>query len=908
MFNAEEQRILEAFNRLDLKQEQYGQAFINFIHNALVRDDSNRTALFSITANIKRFWSERIKKGASPEEVKTCSDLYWQMLLVEARHHFLDSYLLYLEKNRKPKDKFYQPKRQCFIKIGLIQALQDLIDDKLDLLSISMPPGTGKCGSMDSKVLTPSGFVKMRDVYVGMDVIAGNGAYAKILGVYPQGKKPLYDVYIDDGSVTRCSADHLWRVQTRDDRNRGNKYRTIELGEIMKNVRIESGKRLNYSVDYVPMIDFPEKEFSIHPYVLGCLLGDGGLTMNTIVLTTPDSEILDKVNSLLPVGHKFKHFRRYDYRLSSPHIYHQKNAVCAELIRLGIKGKHSHEKYIPKDYLYASYEQRLWLLRGLLDTDGHAYGTGIEYSTSSPMLAEDVRELVHSLGGYCSVKKKTGCGYKNADGEKVPCRDSFRLTIQFSSEHENPFYVQRKRDAYHPKRKVIKRFIKDVVYAGDEECQCIYISDPCHLYITDDYIITHNTTVLKFFHSAVAGWYPEGFSLFWTHSDDIARMYYDGVYDIVSNDLEYTWHEIFPDLEITKTNAKMEQFNIGPYKPFPSVQCTSTGAKNAGKVRANQYLIVDDMVSGIEEALNKNALDKLWTAYSVNALQRKVPRADEKPCKEIHCATRWSVNDVIGRLQRNFEDDPRARFIAIPDVNPRTGKSNFAYDIGGFNEKFFRKQALLMDDISYRCLYKQDPVEREGLLYTEDDIRFFQNTPEREPDAVIAVCDTKSTGIDYMVMPVFEQYGNDYYVVDCICDDSANFNRQYRRLAEMIVEHGVQQCEFEANAGGSRVAFEVNKIVESMGKFCNITSKTTLTNKETRIIVNSDFIKQHVLFRDKEQYTRKSDYGQFMHFLLGYSVAGKNVHDDVPDCLSNFSLFVQKMNRVRPATIMESFI
>lgn len=471
--------------------------------------------------------------------------------------------------------------------------------------------------------------------------------------------------------------------------------------------------------------------------------------------------------------------------------------------------------------------------------------------------------------------------------------DSYLLYLEKSRDPKVKFY-QPKRQCF-IKIGLIQAF-QDLI---DDKMDLLTISLPPG---------TGKTTVLKFFHSAVAGWYPEGYSLFYTHSDDIARMYYDGIYDIISNTVEYTWHEIFPDLDITKTNAKMEQLNVGKYKPFPSVQCTSVGAKNAGKVRANQYLIVDDMIGSIDEALNKNILDKLWMSYSVDALQRKTTRPDGTPCKEVHCATRWSVNDIIGRLQRVYEDDARARFIAVPDVDPKTDKSNFQYDASPLTRNFFRKQELLMDEVSYRCLYKQDPVEREGFLYTEDDVRFFESLPEKEPDAILAVCDTKSTGKDYMVLAVFRQYGLDFYMVDCICDDSTNFARQYQRLADKLMEHNVQQCEFEANAGGSRVAYEVSKIIEGEGKYCNITSKTTLTNKETRIIVNSDFIKQHVLFRDKEQYTRKSDYGKFMHFLFGYSAAGRNDHDDVPDCLSNFALFVQKLQRIRPATIMESFI
>lgn len=148
-------------------------------------------------------------------------------------------------------------------------------------------------------------------------------------------------------------------------------------------------------------------------------------------------------------------------------------------------------------------------------------------------------------------------------------------------------------------------------------------------------------------------------------------MYYDGVYDICTNSDEYTWNEIFPNLSVTSTNAKMEQFNIGKYKPFPSVQCTSVGSKNAGKVRASKFLFVDDMIGGIEEAMNPIILDKLWDKYAVDARQRKTQDTDGKNCKEIHIATRWSVNDVIGRIQNMYEGNPRVKVIAVADIDPK---------------------------------------------------------------------------------------------------------------------------------------------------------------------------------------------------------------------------------------------
>ena len=406
------------------------------------------------------------------------------------------------------------------------------------------------------------------------------------------------------------------------------------------------------------------------------------------------------------------------------------------------------------------------------------------------------------------------------------------------------------------------------------------------------------TTVEKMFHALVAGWFPRDFSLFYSHSGDITRMYYDGVYDIVTNTEEYTWNEIFPDLSVTSTNAKMEQFNVGKYKSFPSVQCTSVGSKNAGKVRASKFLLVDDMIGGIEEAMNPIILDKLWDKYAVDARQRKIQDTDGKNCKEIHIATRWSVHDVIGRIQNMYEGNPRVKVIAVPDVDPVTGESNFEYEFSGFTKEFFEDQQLLMDDISYRCLYKQEPIEREGLLFPEDKIRRYLNLPHGEPEIVTGQCDTKGKGTDYFVLPVLQKYGEDYYCVDCVCDNTADYEMQYENAANVLTNNKVQECEFERNAGGDRVAMEVNKRVENKGWICNITDTPTETNKEARIFQCSNWILQHVIFKDPSLYKPNEPYGVMMSLIKRYSVSGKKQLDDVPDVFSNFALRVTNGNNV----------
>lgn len=457
--------------------------------------------------------------------------------------------------------------------------------------------------------------------------------------------------------------------------------------------------------------------------------------------------------------------------------------------------------------------------------------------------------------------------------------DSFFRYIEHKREPKERFYMPRR-----------KQFLK------------IGLVDALQGMIDDKYDIlcislipgAGKTTIEKFFNAAIIGWYPKDFNLFYSHSGDITRMYYDGMYDIVTNADEYAWNEIFPNLSVTNTNAKMEQFNVGKYKPFPSVQCTSVGSKNAGKVRASKFLLVDDMIGGIEEAMNPMILDKLWNKYAVDARQRKIQDTTGHNCKEIHIATRWSVHDVIGRIQNMYEGNSRVKVISVPDIDPVTGESNFDYEFSGFDVAFFEDQQLLMDDISYRCLYKQEPIEREGLVFPDDKIRRYLNLPHGEPDIITAQCDTKGKGTDYFVLPILQKYGDDYYCVDCVCDNTADYEMQYENAANAIVNNGVQECEFERNAGGDRVAMEVNKRVETKGWICNITDTPTETNKEARIFQCSNWILQHIIFKDQSLYTPKEPYGVMMSLLKRYSVSGKKQLDDVPDVFSNFAVRITK--------------
>ena len=468
--------------------------------------------------------------------------------------------------------------------------------------------------------------------------------------------------------------------------------------------------------------------------------------------------------------------------------------------------------------------------------------------------------------------------------------DLYNKALLFLAQEHKDFdsyllYVEKNRDPedryYQPRRNKIYWLVQKMQRLIDDELDILSISMPPG---------TGKTTLGEFFISFVMGHYPNTPNLMSSHSGFMTRMFYDAVLNIITSN-EYCWSDVFPDIVFEGNNAKEETINLGRWQPFKTLTCRPIRGSLTGVTRCEGFLYVDDLVSGIEEALSIDRLDKLYGEYTTDLKSRK-----KKKAKEIHIATRWSVHDVIGRLERMFEGNPRAEFIAVPDIDPQTGKSNFDYDYDvGFDEKYFHDMEMSMDDVSYRCLYKSDPIEREGILYHPTELqRYIGGLPDREPDSILAICDTKDTGTDYNFLGVFYQYGDRYYLEDLVFKniDPGTLDELN---SDMLVKHHVQQAQFESNKEGSRTANEVERLVKAKGGRCHITKKYTTQNKETKIIVNSSWVKEHVIFKDITEYEPKSDYGVMMSFLCSYTQLGKNKHDDAPDTLAMFAQFVDAL-------------
>ena len=449
--------------------------------------------------------------------------------------------------------------------------------------------------------------------------------------------------------------------------------------------------------------------------------------------------------------------------------------------------------------------------------------------------------------------------------------ESYLLFVEWEREPEKKFYP--------PRRAVLGEVVQALQHLEDGKLDLLAVSLPPG---------TGETTLAIFYLTWLAGKYPNEQMLTGSHSNTFIRGVYDECLRIIDVKGEYLWQDAFPWVQLSNTNAKDCMIDLGKRSRFPTLEFTTTDSRNAGVYRATRLLYCDDLVSGIELAMSKDRLDKLWETYTTDLRQRK--KGDH--CKELHIATRWSVHDVIGRLEQEYGQTDRARFISLPATNDKD-ESNFDYAYGvGFSTEFYKEQKNIMDPVSWKALYMNEPVEREGLLYDSDEIRRYFDLPVTEPDAIIGVCDTKDRGSDYAFLPVAYVYGNDYYIEDCVCDNGLP-DVVDARLTDVLLRHKVQLCRFESNSAGGRVAQAVQAAVKEKGGITSISTKFTTANKETKIIVNSAWVKEHCLFKDDTQYHRQSDYGRMMNMLFSYTMAGKNKHDDVPDGMAMLAEFAQ---------------
>ena len=397
--------------------------------------------------------------------------------------------------------------------------------------------GKGRSQPLDSQILTPFGFKKMGEIKMGEKVISQDGTPTDVIGIYPQGKIDVYEILFSDGSKTQCSADHLWVTRNKQQKfyekihpnYLWGKYKIFETKELMKLNKIKA----QYSIPLVSPIEFNYKKVPIDPYLLGVLLGDACLRKKSIELTCNDDEILQSVQRLMTSGLKTRKIRHQHYQLTKGMGGRSNNLL--DCIRyLDLAGKVANSKFIPELYKINSPAVRLAILQGLMDTDGYVNSKGsCMYYTVSSQLASDIDFIVRSFGGTTTRGIKKG-KYKNKNKEIIHCQDCHIVYIKMPN-GMNPFRLIRKANRVKDYIKYFpQRIIRSIKYIGKKECQCIKVSHPSSLYVTDDFIVTHNTIsgMIKYAH--LNGMIPVFITKHPTLFTDIYRDLYDiGMDDFV---------------------------------------------------------------------------------------------------------------------------------------------------------------------------------------------------------------------------------------------------------------------------------------------------------------------------------------------------------------------------------------
>lgn len=448
--------------------------------------------------------------------------------------------------------------------------------------------------------------------------------------------------------------------------------------------------------------------------------------------------------------------------------------------------------------------------------------------------------------------------------------DCFLRYIEWDREPSKRFYM--------PRRRVLFPIVMAFQEVNDGKLDLLTVSQPKR---------TGKTTLGTLFGLFRGGKNPEGSSVLCGAGNDLVKSFYNGMLDVLQKSEEYLFYEVFPQAKLIATNADEKTIHLGKKKRFATFTCRSIDGALTGSTEATPdgFMYLDDLVSNEEEANNRNRLDTLWDKVRGDLLGRRL-----EGCPIVAQGTRYSLYDPIGRLQ---EIAPtmgwRTKVLEIPALDPITDESNFSVILEGrpmFTTEYYRHERELVTPVQWASQFQQEPFEAKGLLFPENELnRYFELPVDRDPDAVIAVCDTAEGGGDSVMMPIAYIYSEDVFIEDVVFDNSTPEHTK-PQCAKKLVEHKVSVATFESNNAGSYYARDVEELVKKQGGKISIRSKRTISNKQTRIEMASDGIIKHFYFKDKSLYKPQSQYGLMMRELVTYTRMGKVPHDDSPDGLS----------------------
>ena len=795
--------------------------------------------------------------------------LHKKVLLAAAPYDF-DSYCLYLEFNREPEKKFYSPRRKI-LKV-LVDDLQDLSEGKIDFLGISLPPRVGKLLSDDTPIMTRDGWKNHGDLIVGDYVVGLDGEYKRVEHVFPKDVAD-YEVEFTNGERIRCHGKHEWVVYN----HHKQKWETIETEEMLRQ-GIESGEpnkrghRYHFLLPAAEPMDGQNMDLPIDPYVFGLWLGDGSTSTPSMTICDTDIRLVYEVVR-----------RGYGIRCAYTQVGCKRyvfNGLRDDLQKVGLcKGHRAREKYIPEIYLRASISQRLELLAGLIDTDGtidQKHSNRVSFSTTNIDICDGICELISSFGWRFSKVVHPPCtSSSGVEGKK----DVY--TILFCPTMKIPCRLQRKKVFYKAQHRRIA--VKAIRRIEPVSGNCIQVEGGIYR-AGRSMLPTHNSTLCIFFMTWIMGKRPDVASVMSGHSDKLTDGFYRELLSIMTDNETYLWQDVFPNVKIVDNSTKNETIDLNTKKRFPTMTCRSISGTLTGAVEIGTggILYCDDLIEDLEESLNPIRLQSKYDAYLNQLKDRKKLGA-----LELMVGTRWNVFDPMGRVQQQYEGNERYRFRVVPALN-EDGESNFDYPFDlGFDTAYYRDMKESIDDATWNAKYMGNPYVREGLLFAEDELQFYNGVlPDGEPEKV-AVCDVAWGGGDSTAMPIAYIYGDAVYIHDVVFNNGDK-TITYPAVIGRLKQHHPHRVRFEANNGGHEYADHVDRELRNDGVHINIFSKSA-PNKQSklaRIIQFAPDIKKFYFLADKY---RSKEYRAFMREVTLFVQTGKNPHDDAPDSLAQLA-------------------